>query len=184
MIIDEITFELKDGRTALIRSPRVEDADTMLDYLRTTAGETHFLMRYPEEFADFTAEGEKEFIDRINADPREIMPVCFVDGVLAGNASLMYDFHIKTRHRASIGIALKTEFWGLGIGTKLFEVIISHAEKLPGLMQLELEVIEGNERGMRLYEKFGFETVAVHPDAIKLKDGTLLSTYLMLKRLH
>lgn len=183
MKVDEITFELKDGRTALIRSPWEEDVPAMLDYLRTTAGETENLMRYPEEYDNFTAEGEKEFLDRINAAPRDIMPVCFVDGILVGNASLMFDFHIKTRHRASIGIALKKEFWGLGIGTKLFEVIISHAEKMPGLKQLELEVIEGNERGMRLYEKFGFETVAVHPDAIMLKDGRLLDMYLMIKRM-
>lgn len=181
MKIDEITFELKDGRTALIRSPRPEDAAEMLDYLRITAGETDNLMRYPEEYDGFTVEGEREFLDRINEDPRAIMPVCFVDGELAGNASLMFDFHIKTRHRASIGIALRKEFWGLGIGTKLFEVIIAHAEKLTGLKQLELEVIEGNERGMRLYEKFGFETAAVHPNAIMLKDGTLLGMYLMIK---
>lgn len=34
---------------------------------------------------------------------------------------------------------------------------------------------------MRLYEKFGFETAAVHPNAIMLKDGTLLGMYLMIK---
>lgn len=183
MIIDEISFELNDGRKALIRSPREEDAAALLDYLRSCAGETENLMRYPEEYDSFTVEGEAEFIKSINADPKNIMPVCFVEGRLAGNASLMFDFHLKTRHRASIGIAVYKEFWGLGIGSKLFEVIVSHAEKQPELLQLELEVIEGNERGMRLYEKFGFETAAVHPDAIKLKDGRLHDMYLMIKKM-
>ena len=48
---------------------------------------------------------------------------------------------------------------------------------------LELEVIEGNERAIALYKKFGFETVAEKPDAIRLKDGTSLKEITMMKKL-
>ena len=34
MVIEDIEFTLKDGRKALIRSPREEDVPAMLDYLR------------------------------------------------------------------------------------------------------------------------------------------------------
>ena len=54
MIVGEIKFELKDGRRAVIRSPRDEDIPGMLDYLLITAGETEFLMRYPEECGRYT----------------------------------------------------------------------------------------------------------------------------------
>ena len=48
MIIQDIEFTLKDGRNAVIRSPREEDIPAILDYLVVTAGETDFLTRYPE----------------------------------------------------------------------------------------------------------------------------------------
>ena len=49
MVIHEIDFTLKDGRSAVLRSPREEDIPGMLDYLRASAGETEFIIRYPEE---------------------------------------------------------------------------------------------------------------------------------------
>ena len=50
-------------------------------------------------------------------------------------------------------------------------------------MQIELEFIEGNTRARALYEKMGFRVCGVRPDAIRLKDGTLLNEYIMIKKL-
>lgn len=47
MVVNEIWFDMKDGRKALIRSPREEDIPGMLDYLLLSAGETEFILRYP-----------------------------------------------------------------------------------------------------------------------------------------
>lgn len=40
MKIDDFEFKLKDGRTAIIRSPKDEDIQGTLDYLYKSAGET------------------------------------------------------------------------------------------------------------------------------------------------
>ena len=45
MLINDIEFELKDGRRAVLRNPREEDIEGTLEYLRTAAGETDFLLR-------------------------------------------------------------------------------------------------------------------------------------------
>jgi len=66
MLRNEIQFTLKDGRQALIRSPRDEDIQGMLDYLYISSGETEFILRYPEECTKYTAEGEKALFDRMN----------------------------------------------------------------------------------------------------------------------
>lgn len=55
------------------------------------------------------------------------------------------------------------------------------AEKHGGIFQMELEFVEGNSRARHLYEKMGFKIAGVHPNAIRLKDGTLLNEYLMIK---
>ena len=49
MVINDIEYILKDGRKALIRSPKDEDILGVLDYLCRSSGETEFLLRYPEE---------------------------------------------------------------------------------------------------------------------------------------
>ena len=183
MTINEIEFTLKDGRSALLRSPRDEDIQGMLEYLYVTAGETEFLLRYPEECGKYTPEGEKALFDRMNASENETMLVCLVDGVIAGNCQITWSKGIKTRHRADVAIALKREFWGLGIGTRMFQELTRIAEENENILQMELEFVEGNSRARALYEKMGFRITGMKPDAIRLKDGTLLNEYSMMKKI-
>ena len=51
------------------------------------------------------------------------------------------------------------------------------------VLQLELEFIEGNNRARALYESLGFGVTGIKPDAIRLKDGTLLDEYCMMTKL-
>lgn len=183
MVIRDVWFDLKDGRRALIRSPKEEDIPGMLDYLVRTAKETEFVLRYPEECAKYDYEAEKAMFERVNASEYDVFLVCVVEGRIAGNAHLMFNSQMKTRHRASVAIALLKEFWNLGIGTELFEEMIRIAGKRGGIRQMELEFIEGNERARHLYEKMGFRIVSVHPDGVCLKDGRLLNEYLMIREM-
>ncbi len=183
MIIQEIGFTLKDGRHAVIRSPRDEDIQGMLDYLYVSAGETEFILRYPEECGKYTAEGEKALFDRINASENEAMLVCLVDGKVAGNCQVAWKTGIKTRHRAAVAIALLKEYWNQGIGTRMFQEMIRISEENPDILQMELEFVEGNTRARALYEKMGFRITGVRPNAIRLKDGTLLNEYTMIREI-
>ena len=184
MIIREFEYTMKDGRTAVIRSPGDEDIPGTLDYLYVSAGETEFILRYPEECGKYTAEGEKAFFDRINASRTDAMLVCLVDGKMAGNCQITCKTGIKTRHRASVAIALLKEYWGQGIGTRLFQELIRIAEENEDILQMELEFVEGNARARALYEKMGFRITGIHPNAIRLRDGTLLNEYSMIREIR
>ena len=151
MIIREFEFTLKDGRKALIRSPKEEDIQGMLDYLYKSAEETDFVLRYPEECSRYTPEGEKVLFERINNSETEAMLVCIVEGKVAGNCQITWNNRIKTRHRASVAIALLKEYWNQGIGTRLFQELIKIAENNENILQMELEFIEGNTRARALY---------------------------------
>ncbi|MBO6158474.1 MAG: GNAT family N-acetyltransferase [Firmicutes bacterium] len=183
MIIREIEFTLKDGRKALIRSPKDEDIQGMLDYLYISAGETEFILRYPEECSKYTPEGEKALFDSINASETQAMLVCLIDGKVAGNCGIHWNTAIKTRHRASVAIALLKEYWNQGIGTRLFQEMIRIAEENENILQMELDFVEGNTRARALYEKMGFRIVGIKPNAIRLKDGTLLNEYSMIREI-
>ena len=184
MRIREFTYSMKDGRQALIRSPKEEDIQGMLDYLYRSAGETEFIIRYPEECGIYTPEKEKALFDRVNNADNEAMLVCLVDGKVAGNCQIAWKKSLKTRHRAAVAIALLKEYWGQGIGTRMFEEMIRIAEENEQILQMELEFIEGNRRARALYEKMGFRITGVRPNAIRLKDGTLLNEYTMIREIR
>ena len=183
MIIREFEFTLKDGRKALIRSPKEEDIQGMLDYLYQSVEETDFVLRYPEECSRYTAEGERELFDRIDRSDTEAMLVCIVEGIVAGTCQITWNNRIKTRHRASVAIALLRDYWNQGIGTRLFQELIKIAEDHENILQMELEFIEGNSRARALYEKMGFRITGVGVNAVRLKDGTLLNEYHMIREI-
>lgn len=183
MIIDEVRFKLRDGREALLRSPKEEDVESTLEYLVVSAGETDFILRYPEECGKYTPEGEKKLFEQKNESSNEAMIMCVVDGKVVGNCEISFFKGMKTKHRASIGIALISEFWNQGIGTKMFEEMIRLAENREDVLQIELEFVEGNARARHLYEKMGFRITGVRPNAIRLKDGILLNEYTMIREI-
>lgn len=183
MVINDVRFKLKDGREAVLRSPREEDVESTLEYLVISAGETDYILRYPEECGKYTPEGEKVLFEHKNASPNEAMIMCVVDGKVVGNCEISFFKGMKTKHRASIGIALISEFWNQGIGTKMFEEMIRLAENREDVLQIELEFVEGNARARHLYEKMGFRITGVRPNAIRLKDGTLLNEYTMIREI-
>lgn len=181
MLYSEKTIVLKDGRQALLRSARVDDARAMLDFLKTITGETEFLLRYPEECSDDT-EAEERYLSDISQSDSQLMILCEVDGKIAGNCHLTFNAILKTRHRATVAIALLRQFWGLGIGTAMFEEMILLAKE-KDLDHLKLDYIEGNDRARGLYEKMGFYQVAEVPDSYRMKDGSIRKSILMLKKL-
>ena len=119
MIYEKTTFTLKDGRTAILRSPCEDDAAEMLDFIRRSSGETVFLMKYPEECDSYTLEKERELFRLTGEDPYSLMIACVVDGRIAANCLLAFRNRIKEAHRASVSVTVLKEYWGLGIGTKL-----------------------------------------------------------------
>lgn len=48
--ISVMHYELKNGKSVLIRRPYIEDAEQIINLLKTADGETRFLARNPGEF--------------------------------------------------------------------------------------------------------------------------------------
>lgn len=182
MIFQEKHITLKNGQTAVLKTPEITDAEKMLNYIITASGETDFLLRYPEEWESTTVEQEEKWVESSRNSPNALVITCFIDGKVAGNCDIRFYTGIKSRHRAMIGIAVLKNYWNLGIGSAMFQEMINAAQT-HGSEILELEFIEGNERARCLYEKFGFRIVSHKPDAFRLKDGTMRKEFYMQKRL-
>lgn len=179
MIFEDKKIILKNGRIAVFRTPEVEDAEKMLNYIKTACGETDFLMRYPEEWDGASIEGEEKWIKGLRDSQNSLDIACYIDGEIVGNFEISFRSGIKTSHRAGVGIAILKQYWNLGIGSAMFKELISAADARPEIEIVELEFVEGNDRARALYEKFGFKVVSDRPNAFKLKDGRLLKEYFM-----
>ena len=176
------TVSLKNGKTAVLRSAEPGDAAAMIDYLKAAAGETPFLLRYPDE-VNFTEEGERILLQSRSDDPSVVMLNAWVGGKLAGSCTLTpKGGQRKLRHRAEIAIAVRRSCWGLGLGSALLNRVLTLAKAL-GYEQLELEVIDGNDRALRLYERLGFVQTDRTPRAFRYDDGSYRDEIQMVLRL-
>ncbi len=165
-----------------MRSPGAEDAERLVAYMKETAKQTQFLLRYPEE-VNMTAEDEVKFIQSMNESADSFMMIAEVDGKLAGNCSVSaLGSKIRMKHRCNIAIALYEEFCGQGIGKEMMMRLLDEAKNM-GFEQAELEVVARNERAIALYQNLGFEQVGCIPRAMRHKDGSYDELIMMVKAL-
>ena len=181
MRIKEETVDL-GGKELLLRAPKEEDAELLIDYLKTICGETRFLSRNPEEI-HYTVEGEREYIKCINESGREMMMLAFLDGEFVGNCSLGSLGGARRAHSAEFGIGLFLRFTSMGIGTVLLTKSIEIAREM-GFEQLELKATASNVRGIGLYTKMGFVECGRIPNSEKYTDGTYDDMVIMVKDLR
>lgn len=182
MRFPEREIKLKDGRTCILKPTGPEVAEEMIEYMKKTAGETEFLLRYPDE-VNYTAEGEREILGRILDDPGHAMMVAIVDGKVAGNASVSgIGGKRKILHRCALAIALYQEYWNLGIGHAMIDYLTELAQQR-GFKQMDLEVVAENEQAQALYQKCGFIETGRRHNALKFDDGSLHDEILMYKNL-
>jgi ribosomal protein S18 acetylase RimI-like enzyme len=90
---------------------------------------------------------------------------------LVGAVSCERDPRAKVRHIGHIiGMMVRGDVQGAGIGRALLEACIAQARSADGVVMLTLTVTAGNASAVRLYERAGFVRYARLPRAIRV-DG-------------
>ncbi len=183
MIFEEKKIILKDGTEAVLKTPEIKDAKTLLNNVKVTAVETDFFSRSIEDWDGFSVEDEEKWINNVRESKNALVITCFINGEAVGNCDITFKSSAKTLHRATVGIAIQKRCWNIGIGSAMFEELIKAAKEHEGTEFVDLELIEGNNRAKALYEKFGFKSVSVKPNFFKMKDGTYQNLVYMQKYL-
>ena len=174
--------QLKNKKTLLLRDPKISDAKQLLEHLYICASETDFLCAYASDVKKRTIESEKKWIrDFIKSN--NLLIVAEIDGEIIGLAECCFMNSTKAKHRGSIGISIQKKYWNKGIGGVLFDEIIEFAMNTQ-CTQLELGVIEENERARHLYERKGFEYTGRFPRALRFDDGSYHDELMMTKILR
>jgi [ribosomal protein S5]-alanine N-acetyltransferase len=115
---------------------------------------THTLLMY----RPINLHAEEAFIDKALQSEHDLVLgiAVLASDRLIGVAGLK-DIDFRNRH-AGFGIAIgEKEEWGKGYGTEATRLIVNHAFETLNLNRVWLHVYEYNERGIRSYEKVGFQ---------------------------
>ncbi|MBO4901540.1 MAG: GNAT family N-acetyltransferase [Lachnospiraceae bacterium] len=162
-----------------------EHVEQYLDFMHQVSSDSHFMNRYGDEvLLDAEAvQVERERIQAINDDDREIRLSVFDGEKIVGNIVVRrISKHRKTAHRCSIGIGIRKEYHGMGLGTFLMEQAVAFAKEA-GYTNMELGVLSDNLPAQGLYKKMGFIECGRIPEAFRLDDGTTADEIVMYRKL-
>ena len=158
--------KLKDGRTLLLRDPAEADAPEMVDYLKIVGGETDFLLCDENGIEGLTLEGEIDWIRATLAAKNTKMFVGTIDGEIVLVCDVRAAARSRVAHCAGVAISIKRSCWHVGVGSIAMQAMIDYARSTGELKQLSLEVREGNDRAIALYQRFGFVEIGRHKGRI------------------
>lgn len=104
---------------------------------------------------------------------------CLESGEVVGQLGLhTFPNKPRRRHAGEIGMAVRDDWQGQGVGTALLEAAIELADRWLDLTRLDLQVFVDNEPAIRLYEKFGFR---IEGTLVRyaFRDGQYVDTHVM-----
>lgn len=166
-----------NGLHYVIRSAVEKDAQALSEVRLQVDGETENLDREPGE-AFLDAAGFEQIIKTDTLSPRNLFLVAVVDERIVG-FSRCEGVHLKRlAHKVEFGVGVIQEFWGYGIGKRLLQESIAWADS-NGVKKIALQVLETNEKAIKLYSSLGFEVEGVLRKDKLLSDGIYYHTVMM-----
>lgn len=81
-------------------------------------------------------------------------------------------------HKVEFGVGVLKDYWGCGIGKNLLKESITWADS-NGIKKITLNVLETNEKAIKLYEKSGFMIEGILKNDKILSDGNYYHTIVM-----
>src|SRR3989344_570023 len=171
-----------NGKEVIFRYPKMSDVDGMLKYINRLTKEgapIAMQMRVSKKEEEKYLKG---CIKKLKSGSS--VKICvIVDGKFCGSCDIDKSNMDATAHVSSLGISLSKEVRGLGIGTRLMELLIEHARKQFKAKIIRLDVYSYNKIAQGLYKKTGFVAAGKIPKGCRTKDGKYYDDIIMVKKL-
>ncbi len=175
------SFSAEDGRRVVLRVPRLEDVDDLLELINSLVDESAEISINEKVTS---RDAEIDWLSRVLADlerGEEFFMVAEVDGRVVASSSLDR-LRGYQKHVGVIGIVIKKGFRELGIGTGMMQALVEQARGM-GLKVLTLSAFATNERAIHVYEKVGFVQTGRIPRK-HFKDGRYIDEVIMTRVLE
>jgi ribosomal protein S18 acetylase RimI-like enzyme len=165
--IEPTKFRAKDGREVILRSIRWEDLDDCIEFINSLVEEGADILMD----AKVSREDEADWLGKrlARSVKGEIIDVIAeVDGKMVANSEVEKRSGLMS-HVGYLGIGIKADYRGIGIGTQIMHVLKEESRKA-GLKVLVLDAFATNKIAQALYRKMGFQDAGRIPEAICKND--------------
>ncbi|MBX9738400.1 MAG: GNAT family N-acetyltransferase [Phycisphaerales bacterium] len=185
-ILAPITFPMKPDGRCVVRSPRLDEAASVLAAARDAFSTSEYTLTKLDEFS-LTLAQEEEFIHGMNTHPRQLMLIALDESdathtPIAMSILRQNTTRRKLRHSVELGMSVISRYRGRAVGTALLSACVQWAEAQPDLKLITLDVYAANEPGLKLYRNLGFIECGRRPDGLIHDDGTMWEQVQMYRR--
>jgi ribosomal protein S18 acetylase RimI-like enzyme len=149
-----------------IRAIRVEDLAAYHSLVNEVKDERTYLF----STLRFSLEDTEKYIEHHEAVSSPVWGAFDEEGVLLGWIDFNRGNFSEIAHTATLGMGVKKQFRGQGIGSALMDACVKSAKSL-GIEKLELEVFASNTAARALYIKKGFFEEGIRLKKRKFEDN-------------
>jgi RimJ/RimL family protein N-acetyltransferase len=170
-------FSARDGQEVILRTPRLEDLDDLMELINSLVDEKAEIARSEKVTREEESEWLPEMLARLEKDE-----LFFLVAEVGGKVIASSDIHIMSgndKHVGVLGIVIKSGFRDSGIGTEMMKTLVELAVTL-GLKVLTLQAYATNKRAVHVYEKVGFVLTGRVPKK-HFKEGRYIDELIMTK---
>jgi RimJ/RimL family protein N-acetyltransferase len=170
----------KDGREVVLRTPRWEDLDDLLELINSLVDEGAEIYKDEKTSRDEEIDWLSEVLARLERR-LTLLLIAEVDGRVIASSDISLQKGYK-KHVEVVGIVVKGGFRDLGIGTAIMRVMLEQAQRM-GLKVLTLSAFASNRHALHVYEKVGFMQTGLIPKK-HLKEGKYIDEVIMTRLLE
>jgi len=169
-------MQKKVNSSILIKDTDAKDADNLLKTTKVILGKSKYLVTLPTELC-LSKNDEIDWINSFKNEGNSRLLLAVVNDEIVGSLSFKNHSKERLKHSGELSTSLIPTFCNRGIGSKLlnffFEWIINTQ-----VSRVYLEVMENNEKAIKLYQKFGFEVEGILRNAVII-DGKYHNNLIM-----
>jgi len=176
---DRIVLKTSSDFSFVIREANPSDADAMIELVTHYGNNADMIPLEPREFVP-TRKDELAWISSFQ-QPNSLLLLAENKGQLIGNIDLTGNTRRKMFHTAEMGMSVRKEFQGKGVGKELLKHAIDWSNKNTFLELLWLQVYEDNAVARKMYESFGFEVCGKQGNFFHEKRGRIANIIMTLQ---
>lgn len=173
-------FTAKDGREVILRTPKWEDLEELLELINSLVEEDAEILIDIKLSRDEEAGWLSRTLVQLEKG-NKLHIVAEVDGKVIASSGINKRRYGCEKHVGDLGIIIKSGYRDLGVGTEMMKTLIDQA-RIMGIKILAFDVYATNKREIHVYEKVGFMETGKIPKRY-YKKGKYIDAVIMTKEI-
>jgi RimJ/RimL family protein N-acetyltransferase len=174
------SFITRNGQKVVLRTLKWEDLDDLLELVNSLVDEKAEIARTEKFSREEEIDWLSKALSRLEKDE-----ILYIIAEITGKVVAVSEISKRggyEKHVGVIGIAVRSGFRDLGIGTEMMKALVEQAQEMD-LKVLTLTAFASNKRAIRVYEKVGFVQTGRVPKK-HFKEGKYIDEIIMTKLLE